>query len=85
MLSPFLVSLPQIPYPYHPLPPSRPHIPIHWGIKTSQDQGSILPTMSYGHPLLHMRLEPWLGPCVLFGWWFSPWELCKGGGGSLVG
>jgi hypothetical protein len=24
-----------------------------------------------GHPLLHMGLEP----CVLFGWWFSPWEL----------
>jgi hypothetical protein len=23
------------------------------------------------HPLLHMQLEP----CVLFGWWFSPWEL----------
>ena len=28
-----------------------------------------------GHPLLHMRLEPWVPPCVLFGWWFSPWEL----------
>ena len=27
------------------------------------------------HPLLHMRLEPWVPPCVLFGWWFSPWEL----------
>ena len=22
-----------------------------------------------------MQLEPWLPPCVLFGWWFSPWEL----------
>jgi len=28
-----------------------------------------------GHPLLHMHLEPWVCPCVLFGWWFSPWEL----------
>ena len=28
-----------------------------------------------GHPLLHMQLEPWVPPCVLFGWWFSPWEL----------
>jgi hypothetical protein len=28
-----------------------------------------------GHPLLHMQLEPWLPPCVFFGWWFSPWEL----------
>jgi hypothetical protein len=30
-----------------------------------------------------MWLEPWVPPCVLFGWWFSPWE-CWGGGG-LVG
>jgi hypothetical protein len=28
-----------------------------------------------GHPLLHMLLEPWVPPCVLFGFWFSPWEL----------
>jgi hypothetical protein len=28
-----------------------------------------------GHPLLHMQLKPWVPPCVLFGWWFSPWEL----------
>jgi hypothetical protein len=27
------------------------------------------------HPLLHMRLEPQVPPCVLFAWWFSPWEL----------
>jgi hypothetical protein len=26
-----------------------------------------------GHPLLHTRLEPWVPPCVLFGWWFSLW------------
>jgi len=26
--------------------------------------------------LLDMLLEPWFTPCVLFGWWFSPWELC---------
>jgi len=25
-----------------------------------------------------MWLEPWVPPCVLFGWWFSPWELWKG-------
>jgi len=24
-----------------------------------------------GHPLLHKHLEP----CVLFTWWFNPWEL----------
>jgi hypothetical protein len=28
-----------------------------------------------GHPLLHMQLESWVPPCILFGWWFSPWEL----------
>jgi hypothetical protein len=28
-----------------------------------------------GHSLLHMQLEPCVPPCVLFGWWFSPWEL----------
>ena len=22
-----------------------------------------------------MQLEPWVPPCVLFGSWFSPWEL----------
>jgi hypothetical protein len=22
-----------------------------------------------------MWLEPWVPPCVLFGWWFSSWEL----------
>jgi hypothetical protein len=27
------------------------------------------------HPLLHMQQEPWVPPCVLFGWWFTPWEL----------
>jgi hypothetical protein len=30
-----------------------------------------------GHPLLHMQLEPWVPPCVLFGWWFSPKELWR--------
>jgi hypothetical protein len=28
-----------------------------------------------GHALLHMQLEPWVPPCVLFGGCFSPWEL----------
>ena len=25
--------------------------------------------------ILHMQLRPWAPPCVLFGWWFSPWEI----------
>ena len=28
-----------------------------------------------GHSLLYMQLEPWVRPGILFGWWFSPWEL----------
>jgi hypothetical protein len=36
------------------------------------------------HPLLSMQLETWVPPCVLFGWWFSPWELCGGGEVWLV-
>ena len=28
-----------------------------------------------GHLLLHMQLEPWVLPCVLFDWWFHLWEL----------
>ena len=30
-----------------------------------------------GHPLLHMQLEPWVPPCVFFGWWFSPRDSCE--------
>ena len=54
MLSPFLVSPPETPFPSplllchlptHPLPPHRPGIPVHWGIKPSQDQGPLLPWM----------------------------------------
>jgi hypothetical protein len=42
--------------PTHPLPPHCPSIPLHWGIKPSQDQG---PNDSrQGHPLLHMQLKP---------------------------
>jgi hypothetical protein len=28
-----------------------------------------------GHPLLHKQQDPSVPPCVLFSWWFSPWEL----------
>ena len=30
----------------HPLQPPRPGIPLHWGIKPSQDQAPLLPLMS---------------------------------------
>jgi hypothetical protein len=29
----------------HPLPPYHPHIPLHWGVKPSRHQGSLLPLM----------------------------------------
>ena len=47
-----------------------------------QDQGHHLIVAQQGHPLLHMHLEPWVPLCVLFGWWFSPWELWVQGGWS---
>ena len=28
-----------------------------------------------GHSQLHMHLEHWSPPCVLFDLWFSPWKL----------
>jgi hypothetical protein len=37
-----------------------------------------------GHPLLHMWLEPWVPPCVLFVLWFTPWELWEGGSSWLI-
>jgi hypothetical protein len=34
-----------VPPPTHLLLPPHPHIPLHWGIKSSQDQGPLLPLM----------------------------------------
>jgi hypothetical protein len=35
--------------------------------------------VSQGHPVLHMWLQPWVPPCVLFDWWFSFWDIWGGG------
>jgi hypothetical protein len=90
MLPPFPVSPPQTPYPTplslllwgcsptHPLPPHHPSNPLHWVIEPPIDARQ-------GHPLLHMQLESWVPPCVLFDWWFSPWELWGGLIGSSCG
>ena len=76
--TPILFTLPcsydSVSPPNHPLPPTCPPITLPWGIETSQDQRTTT-HVQQGHPLLHRRLEPWVAPCVLFGWWFSPWEL----------
>jgi hypothetical protein len=91
MLSPFPVPPhPKTPYPISPLPASMrmfPHLPTPasppWHFPTLGRQAFTGPRTSppidarQGHPLLHMWLEPWVPPCVLFGWWFSPWELWR--------
>jgi hypothetical protein len=52
------------------LPPS---ILLHWGIyRTFIGRRTSPPIDAWqGHSLLHMPLEP----CILLGWWLSPWEL----------
>ena len=60
-------------FPTHPrIPASCPDITLHWGIELSLASPPI--DVQQGHPLLHMRLEPWVAPYVLFGWWFNPWS-----------
>jgi hypothetical protein len=53
-------------------PPRRPCIPqtlenlAFIGLRASSPIDA-----QQGHPLL----EPWVPPCALFNWWFSPWQL----------
>jgi hypothetical protein len=73
----------KLPYPIlfpllnnHPLLLLCPGILLNWGIEPSQDQGPLHSSdVPQDHPLLHMRLETWVLTCIVFGWWFSPWEL----------
>jgi hypothetical protein len=80
---PFPVSPPKTPYSL-PLPFfTNPPTPASWhshfptvGYRTFTGPRSSSPIDDQlGHPLLHMQLEPWVLPCLFFGWWFSPWEL----------
>ena len=57
------------------------HSPTLWHQSLSGPRASPPIDVQQVHPLLHMKMEPWVPPCVLFGWWFSPWELW----GVLVG
>jgi hypothetical protein len=70
--------------PTHPSTPSSPLVFSysrgHWAFIGPRASSAI--DAQQGHTLLHMWLEPWVLPCVLLSWWFSPWEL--GGGGWLV-
>jgi hypothetical protein len=61
-----------------PHPSTHSHLPAlqlpnTGGIETSQDQGPTI-HVQQGHLRLHMQLEPCIPPCILFAWWFSPWE-----------
>jgi hypothetical protein len=58
--------------PIHPLLLPLPGIPLHWGIKPSQDQGLLQPLMSNKAILCYIWSYE-VPPCVLFCWWFSPW------------
>ena len=87
MLSPFLFTSPWNPL-SHP-PSSCFYEGVHlltfasqpWHSPTLSNQAFTGPRAcspiddQQGHPLLHIRLEPWVPPCVLFGWWVGPWEL----------
>ena len=60
-------------------PPTPVLLPWHsptLGHRTTSGPRVTHPTdVQQGHPLPHMRPEPWVPPCVLLGWWSSPWEL----------
>jgi hypothetical protein len=72
--------------PTHPTtsasPPWHCPSPGHWAFKGPRTSS---PTdAQQGHPLLHMWLVLCVPPCVLFGWWFSSWELWGRGSGWLI-
>ena len=45
----------------------------HWDF--TRPKASSLTDARQGHPLLHMRVEPWVPPRILFSSLFSSWEL----------
>jgi hypothetical protein len=70
-------SLPLLLWRCSPTLPPTPASPS-WQSSTLGHTGPMgsLPICAWkGHPLLHMQLEVWVAPCVLFGWLFSPWQL----------
>jgi hypothetical protein len=81
ILSRFLISPLKPPYPIHlPLltnPPTLPSLSCQSPTlgPFTRPRASLLIGVPQGHPLLHMRLQSWVPPCVLFGWWFCPWKL----------
>jgi hypothetical protein len=82
MLSSFLVSFLKTPSPISP-PLTNPPTPtsLSWHSPTLGHQvfsglrASPPTDVQEGYPLLHMHLEPWVPPCALLDWLFSPWEI----------
>jgi hypothetical protein len=94
MLSFFLVSPPEPPYPIplplllwlcshtHPPTSASPlwHPSTLWQWAFTGPRASPPIDVLQGHSLLHIQLEPWVPPCVLFSWCLVP-----GSSGGLVG
>jgi hypothetical protein len=92
---PFPISPLEALYPIPPPPASMrvlPYPPTHSFLPTlafpyigasSLHRTNGLSSHWQGCSLLHMWLEPWVNPYVIFDWWFSPWDL--GVGAGLVG
>jgi len=59
------------PPPIYPLP----LLSLTWHSPTLGHEPPLLLMPNKTHPLLYTWLESWVPPCVLFGWWFCPWEL----------
>jgi hypothetical protein len=58
---------------YPPTPTSLPwHSPTMGHLSFPGPRVSSPIDVRQGHPVLHTQLEPWVLPCVFFGWWFSP-------------
>jgi hypothetical protein len=60
-------------------PPTPASLSWHSTIKVhrafTRPRASPLLDVPHVHPLLLIWLKPWVPPCVLFGWWFRPWEV----------
>jgi hypothetical protein len=77
------IILPLLLWRCDPTHPSTPiSLPWHSSILgnqafTGQRASSLIDARQW-HSLLLLQLEPWVPPCLYFGWWFSPWDLSRG-------
>ena len=93
MLAPIEVSPPETPYPIlgpptsegaplptFPIPPLYPCIPLYWSRVFTGPRASPPIDAQQGHPLLHMKRDPWLVVLGALGVLVSPfhfyWILC---------